>query len=544
MATWRSIAAVAETPRAGPFGRRWLLPVWLLLGFWMVSLPHLAVVPPVNPDEPWQASTGWKLASTGVFGTDLFAGWFGMDRHYYGYMPVHPMLLALVYKLAGVGLWQTRFEAVAMGALALALTYALAQRLAGPSAGALAAALLCLTRTAGVTRFAPTGILFLDVARIARYDIVVPVFGLAALHAYLSAQRAATRPSWYMMLAGFLAALAGLSHVYGFFWLPVLIGLAVWQRAGSRNVAALAAGFAVPAAIYGLYVWSGFADWQGQVFDYGSRFGLTDPAWYWNNLLLEPKRYGPGLGPLGLSSLARPGLWAAVVAVPAALFDLAVRALRQRRRRAQALLLPLIALPLLYGLLLSAKLASYLAMIVPLASVAVAWSAVRLWRLSAGTGRNRRWLRWVMAGVLAAVVVEGAGRAWAREQAAQTTTPYAALTTQIRAFIQPGDRLLALHDYWLGLTDVEYSSWTVAIRRASPAGQKSSPSMRAVLDQLAPDVVVMDDAMRAFFAAAEPTDPRPREILDWLAGNDFSVVGVIDDATYGRLQIYRRAGAP
>ena len=70
------------TTAISPGTRRAILVV-LLLAFWLISLRHLTVAPPVYEDEPWQASTGWKLATAGVFGSDLFAGLYDMDRHYY-----------------------------------------------------------------------------------------------------------------------------------------------------------------------------------------------------------------------------------------------------------------------------------------------------------------------------------------------------------------------------------------------------------------------------------------------------------------------------
>src|SRR5262249_14191777 len=63
--------------------------VGLLLVYGGVSLRHLTTVPPVYEDEPGQASTGWKLATSGTFGSDLFTGFHGMERRYYGFMPIH-----------------------------------------------------------------------------------------------------------------------------------------------------------------------------------------------------------------------------------------------------------------------------------------------------------------------------------------------------------------------------------------------------------------------------------------------------------------------
>jgi hypothetical protein len=518
----------------------------LLLSFWFVSLRHLSLLPPVHDDEPWQASTGWKIATTGVFGTDLFSGWFGMDRHYYGYMPLHPMFLALVYKLVGLGLWQSRFETVVMGLVTLALTYALGRRLAGPNVGTLAVALLLVTRTAGVTRYALTGILMLDTARIARYDMVVPVFGLAALHVYMSAVRAGgLRKTWYFGLAGGLAALAGLSHLYGAFWLPVLLGLAIWQGADWRNVGALIAGFAIPWLFYGLYVLVGFSDWQGQFSAYGDRFELTSLAWYWNNLVLEPKRYGPGLGTISWYYLARPGFWAALIAVPAGIVYQVVRAVRYKDVLSQTVLVPVVILPLLYGLLLALKLANYLVMIIPLASVVVAWGAIRLWHWTAGQRQQpHQWLRLAMAAAFVAVSAEGASRVWVLERASLTTTPYPAITSQIRPYIQAGDRLLAMHVYWLGLTDVDFISWFVPILLAGPHVGSAGLGMGAALDQVAPDVVVLDSPVLGYFQSTLGSDPNLNQILEWLGRNSFIRLAVLDDETYGHLEIYRRPRVP
>ncbi|MCB0231337.1 MAG: glycosyltransferase family 39 protein, partial [Anaerolineae bacterium] len=213
----------------------------LLLGFWLVSLYGLAITPPVYEDEPWQASTGWKLATEGVFGSDMFAGYYNMDQRYYDFMPLHPAALALVFRIAGPGLFQARLETVVFGLLTLCLTYALGKRLFGTTVGLLAVALLLGLRLLATGRFQETGIPLFDFARIARYDMVVPVFGLAALHAYITAMHK-KRLVWYGA-SGLLAALAGLSHLYGVFFLVVLLVLVAWNRDGWRALGMLVAGF-------------------------------------------------------------------------------------------------------------------------------------------------------------------------------------------------------------------------------------------------------------------------------------------------------------
>ena len=78
-----------------------------------------------------------------------------------------------------------------------------------------------------------TGILLLDSARINRYDIGVPVFGLMALMAFNRAERDRS-DAWYT-LTGLLTGLAGLTHLYGVFWLPIFAGLSIARREWDRR---------------------------------------------------------------------------------------------------------------------------------------------------------------------------------------------------------------------------------------------------------------------------------------------------------------------
>src|SRR5919202_287930 len=84
-----------------------------------LSVWRLDTLPPVYEDEPWQASVAYKLVHQGVFGSDVFAGWNGMEQHYYGFMPLHPLLLAAVFAVLGEGLVQARLEAIAASTASL-----------------------------------------------------------------------------------------------------------------------------------------------------------------------------------------------------------------------------------------------------------------------------------------------------------------------------------------------------------------------------------------------------------------------------------------
>src|SRR5216683_2309754 len=119
--------------------------------FLFTSLRHLDSVPQVYEDEPWQASTAYKLLTSGVFGSDLFAGFYNMDQRYYGFMPLHPLLLAGFFRVLGPGLVQARLETMTLSLLTLLLTFTLGARLFGAWVGALAVVLLVFGHWFGVT---------------------------------------------------------------------------------------------------------------------------------------------------------------------------------------------------------------------------------------------------------------------------------------------------------------------------------------------------------------------------------------------------------
>ncbi|MBV8714170.1 MAG: hypothetical protein JOZ65_03795 [Chloroflexi bacterium] len=514
-----------------------------LVVFLFTGLRHLDTVPQVYEDEPWQASVGYKLATQGVFGSDLFAGFYGMDQRYYGFMPLHPILLAAAFKVIGVGLAQARTETVLLTAVTLLLTFALGARLFNATVGALAVALLVLVRWTGLTYLQLTGIPLVDFARIARYDPLVPVLGLSALHVYLSVTRAdpapplvpvtrwtethlppETRRVFGFAVAGTLAGLAGLAHVYGLFWVPALMVLAL--ATGQRRAAIpIALGALIPWLPYATYVLTDLPDWRGQTAIYASRFELLNPRWYLSNLVQEYHRYGPGLGPFGLEWLARPGFWFLLIALPVSLVALCRRALHCVGA-ARAVAIPALMLPLLFALLITLKLVNYTLVELPVFAIAVAWGLQTFWCA---------WprFRFVLAAVLAAVALEGGVALLQLERAATTLTSYPTFVAEIRQSLPPGARVLGLHSYWLGLQDHDYRSFLVPLNWAD----LGEPLDQALSD-VDPDVVLLDQRMRAYFESLPPGGDGDR-FNSWLAAHSAQLVARIDDPTYGLMEIYR-----
>src|SRR5215211_2251393 len=72
--------------------------------FLLATLLHLSKHPAITSDEMWILSSSHKLASTGVFGSDLFRGFYGADQHYFFNMPGHHVAIAASLKLFGAGI--------------------------------------------------------------------------------------------------------------------------------------------------------------------------------------------------------------------------------------------------------------------------------------------------------------------------------------------------------------------------------------------------------------------------------------------------------
>jgi 4-amino-4-deoxy-L-arabinose transferase-like glycosyltransferase len=502
-----------------------------LLSYWAIGLSNLTIVPRVYEDEPWQASTGLKLAEQGVFGSDVFSGFYNMQDRYYGYMPLHPILLSIIYRFAGGGLFQSRFETIALGLVLLVLTYSLAQRvLKDDRIGLLSIIFLLFVRTGGLTSSQTSGILLIDFARIARYDMLAAVFGLSALHAYRSARQCSAE-RWYS-LTGFLAACATLSHLYGVFWLSVLLVLAVWDRASTLSrrsmIGSLLLGFSVPLIPYAIYVLGDVTAWRGQTSIYANRFELLNLNWYLQNLLHEPQRYGPGLGPLGLSWLLRPGFWSALIVIPSAVVFLWRRSLADQTAR--ILIVPALSLPLLFALLIHLKLANYLLSIIPILAIVSAWGAISFWSWL----RARKWVavQVVILAILAACLSEGLWRFVALEKTASLLTPYYTFIDRVRLLIPNGTRVLGLHNYWFGLESYDYRSFVLPFMWQLSTGW----SIDQGLEQIDPQVVLMDDRMREYFAADADANA---QLQAWLIRHHSQWIGQVDDQTYGAIDIYR-----
>lgn len=514
--------------------QRFLL-VSLVLLYLMLSLHHLGDVPMVYEDEPWQASTAWKLSQMGVFGSDMFEGWYGMERHCYGFMPLHPIFMAIVFKFLGVGVAQARLDVVFLGLVVLLATFQLAQRLFQDARiGLLAMLFLIGVRLTGTNPSSISGIFFLDMARIARYDMFVPAFGLLALHAFLSASY--KQSLRYYALSGVLTGFATLGHVYGVFWLPAF-ALLLWMTLGLRRAfppfLSLTLGFSLCCLPYLAYIAIDIEAWRGQSSEYlvEGRLNLLDPSWYLNNLLREPERYKLGiLQTTPTHLLMRIGLWSSFILLPTSLWKMA----RQAKDQAMALLpilIPAVLFPLLFALLIHTKMMNYILSYIPFWAIIIAWGTQQLWdRLS----RQKRLGLWLWG---SCILFEGTARMLVLEQAATTISPYAQFIEKLRTQIPLGARVMGLPNYWFGLEAVDYHAFVVPAYLA--IGHPPLPFDEG-MERLHPDIVLIDHRMNTVFENPN-TEYGSLSIgfAQWRERHGLLRFGEVEDPSYGAIELWR-----
>jgi 4-amino-4-deoxy-L-arabinose transferase-like glycosyltransferase len=525
----------------------------LLVGLYLlIELPGLANAPLTHQDESWISSPAANLALHGVYADPRFKGFAGQEQAYFGFPPLYPLMLALIFKVAGVGLVQARLLSVACGLACLLLTYVVAvqifpkQRVAGSHLGLLAVTLLLTWHLieAGPANFL-SGVPLLDQGRVVRYDVLVPVFGLAAWWLYLYNRPLESK--FYYLLAGVLCGLAGLAHLFGLFWLPVLLVVLLvdkgWQTFRSTAPWLLVGGavFAwIPWLIYCLSNWEAFTE---QGLEYQNQFRLTSFGFYSANLLNEPRRFwiGAGWGVNNLQFGYSPAGWLLVLTLVALLVYLFSAPLRANLK---TLLVPLVAQLFFFALLLENKTVTYAITLWPLLALLAAWVILRLCKTGAdGQNWKARLRRAALLLLVGAVVVQGA-LGWARlAEARNSFTPYQTYLDRVAALIPPGSRVIGLHDYWLGLNQFPYHAISTAFFRAEPGYSRVPVSFEKALDELDGNVLLFDRNLQSFLdETSSPQSLRYRQgqdLLRWMKNHSATLLGKVDDPYYGLMLVYR-----
>ena len=506
-----------------------------LLAYLLVTIHDLGHVPMIYEDEPVLASSGWKLANEGILGSDLFTGFYGMERHNYVFFPIHSILLAMIFKLFGVGLVQARSLTVLFGLIVIILTYSLGVRLFSPEVGLLAVFLMLVLRLTAVTPSQISGIVFLDMARIARYDMLVPAFGLSAFHFHLSA-RAAGKMRLYLV-TGILAGLSALSHPNGIFWVISLVIILVLEHRSRWSLLGFFSGVLLPWVPYGLFILGNLPDWLGQTRLYAPRLELTNLNWYLNNLRAEPQRYFPGIRGDVAQLFLRPGFLFTLLLLPLSLLSMAIKSRTSEKASVLPILVPGLVIPAGLGLFVTLKLTHYLVTVIPVFALALAWVVHSICRGTLGWGRLAM-VRPILTFLLLAVLVEGGSRILVLYDAGQTITSYSALASEIQTQVPVNARVLGLHHYWFGFEDYDYRTWAVPILLAYDGPPPAPEAVYGSLNQINPDYILLDPRIRTYLG--NPQEAGPSVAVErWIGDHHVRVVLSITDPTYGLIEILK-----
>jgi hypothetical protein len=528
----------------------------LIVGFVLVNTIGLDRVPFVNADEPLIAEPGLRFWESGALVSSLHAGFFDTERHFHLHGPLFTLILGWVIWIFGYGVVQVRLVALAMSALTAAFTYRLGRTLLSPRHGLLALLFLTWWRSGPYQWEArQSGIMLVDFARLARYDIAVPFFGMIGVLAMLpwllrpAADPDETTRIWRtrarFVIAGICAGLAIDTHPMGLIYLatlPVLCMVAVRAReeritAAVSPIAWIAVGAGIATLPYILFVYAGWHDIVGQQRLLAQRWQLADPWFYTGNVQREWRRYisvGRGL------QFGIPGAWLFVICSVAGAIALVFGPRRHDLR------LRIIRAALATGFLLLTigereKFFFYLAALWPWIALAVAIGVI------AALHSHSRLVRIGAIALLVLGCLDGvrAEVLLAREAAARTS--FAAMTARLAAQIPRDARLMALPTWWLGLGPHvrDYRSLTVPMFFLQPnLVDPTGPTFTERLVAVDADVLMFDQAMidyvhgpRAAWAGPGLRNPGAEDLERFVATHAVRRVDLADPS-YGRFEIY------
>ncbi len=577
-----------------------------LLVYWAISLNRLDALPMVREDEPWQTAPGYSFWTRGVYGSELFADFAHMNQRYYLFQPTFSLLLGLAARLWGLGLFQIRIVPVALGALTICLAHLVATRIGGRAVGVATVYLLLLWRWSASTSTFASGVTLLDQSRIARYDTLVPLWGLAAWYAFIVAQQSQRRR--HFVLVGVFVGLAGLAHLYGLFWLGVFV-IVLWSKSCHESYKAVAGdsksrlpGFQPIARLRGhnivvrvggrsangslgaisiastqflkepeklfvlirvlctirgkkisqlcwivfgalvawtpwlLYIAAGWDDFVAQTINYANRFDLLNARFYLDNLLHEPLRYGLARATL-VQAVSQPGVWLLVLGVPASLVWLWRCA--QTKPTLRVLLVPALVLPIAFASLLLKKTEGYSLSVLPIFVIAVAYVAIQLWQ------SRHHAMRVALLIVAFALALDSAWGIANQQRWATESTSYREFMAQVRAVVPRPARVVGLHQYWLGLAENDFRSYTDVAFLTSPDYTRNPRTIDQVLEMIAPDILIVDAILGDVIACGD--DPTCRDANSAELAMRFHLymnrhhtreVGRVTDKTYGALIVY------
>lgn len=528
----------------------------ILTMFVLANARGLDSTPLVHQDEAWIAAPGVEFFTSGRFATRLFEGYYASERHYYDFMPLHSLLDGAAIKVFGMSLVTVRGVSLALATLTLFFTYLVGRRLLSDWHGVVAVLILASWPIAATglpaLQATSTGIPLADLGRIGRYDILVPVFGLASLLAMAAGFSAPASRIFWLTFAGVCAALATLSHYYGIVWLAVVAALMVASD-GRRSLPVVrwpALGFALTMTPWVWFVSRDFgafiAQKQAQAQNY-----FSDIA----SLAAQLGQYAPVLSAARRGHLASL-LWIALVGAGLALLIRAALVQRGSRQQSGARMLSITIVVMLTSFTLLVRPSyRYLATLWPLFALAASYAVLQLASpkprpqeaIGEGgwPGRTRALARGVMVLLIAAASIQGIEAYRQMTVRAGHIASYSAVCDRITRQLPASARLLALQHWWLGVAPrvQDYRSFLVPVTRMNPRDGTAPVSFEAAMALDPMDHILIDPAMRDVLRSAGNPErpiagPVGAEIAAFLRERGV-MVDSFEIPAYGRFTLYR-----
>lgn len=509
-------------------------------------------VPLVNDDEPWIAEPGFRFWERGAFVSELFRGFFGAEQHFLLHAPLFSIITGGVVSLFGPGLVQVRLVSLAMATATAGLTFLLGRRLLSSRHGLLAVLMLTTWHITPGVPYQPTGITLVDLGRLARYDIAVPVAGVAAFLLILPLADRAAPTRWRFMLAGAIAGLGVMCHATGLAWVGILCVTVIAARGWSAGFAAsgwIAAGTTVALLPWLVFMIDGWQDLRAQHGYLSHRYDLLHWRFYAGNVWREWRRYS--LIVRGLQHM-QPGAWLIVISGLTGVWALfrsagvggsagpGAQGHGRHDPRMHVLRTAVAVGVALFALGLNPKPYHYAAALWPLLALTAAVGLVTLLRAPA------RLIRLAAIVMVMAAVTEGA-IAWGRIMwQASSTTAYDVLCDRLAAEIPRDSRVLALPPYWFCLAPRvdAYRALIVPVLIAQTRFRSNPEALNDALSTVDANVLVLDRAMLTFMEQAhDPANPAhqfgltAKGLRNYLSRHSARHV-VVEDPSYGRFEIH------
>lgn len=522
----------------------------LTVAFLIVAVPGLGRYPPVSGDDSWVMSASYKLATTGVFGSDLYAGFHGADRNYFIALPIYQLLQALSFVLFGAGIAEARMVTVVSAVVVLWTTTWLALRWYGLAASIVSGLLLVLLRVNLVNLW--PGLPLLAAGRSGRYDMTgVALLWLAVVFLDLAIQRGSAGRSWLALAAGVCAGLAALTQFFGVFALLIAAALLAWPGEMRKRMASVAgwvaAGWAAVVAPYLLYVTMHWSAFRGQSSLKTGRTDFLDIRFYVDNLSDEAARYQHLIDPdrmLGNGVAS----WLFVVTIGPLLGWLAWRARRPEQVGDRILLTTLLVSGAALALLDSTNAPLYTIVLWPACCIAIAaaMSAGLSWARDAIRGiqvtpqRPALLITAACALLLTLPVVADGIDAYREDRhQKQLASNYADVASRLDAVLPVRAGVVGHERWWWGLHEREYLALNVLQFEWEQQAKRSgeTPSFAALFGETGADALIVDDNARSEIGRY-PEQLR-RQIETFLA-TEMVRAAVITDLTYGQFELYLR----